>query len=364
MTSAEVDTSIGVHAGAADPHTGYQKESEKDGASGYAGLTAGSKIQNDAVVTASITDANVTLAKIVNVAADKLIGRGNGAGAGVSQEITLGTNLSMSGTTLNAGSGAYQGYSSTDTLAAGVEFASLSGASFTLTLPTAVGASGRVVSILHQGTSLTQVYTIATTSSQTIAASDGTTTSFILYTNGETLRIVSNGSNWVVTDHVAETPWVDAGAMTITGTGSNPTKPTTPDLDKVYWKRSGIMAFLMYRFQTSSNAGAATGTGNYLFALPTNLAFASPITPVATAISLTTLSEATSSKIGGSGVSATDPSAYSATFFYAYDTTHFEAFFETISAVGPVGNDAGFQLTIAELSYHYDLQAPMANWRA
>lgn len=33
-----------AHAGASDPHTGYQKESEKDAANGYAGLDAGSKV--------------------------------------------------------------------------------------------------------------------------------------------------------------------------------------------------------------------------------------------------------------------------------------------------------------------------------
>jgi hypothetical protein len=44
----------------------------------------------------------VTYAKMQNVsAADKLLGRGNGGGAGDVQEITLGTNLSMTGTTLN-----------------------------------------------------------------------------------------------------------------------------------------------------------------------------------------------------------------------------------------------------------------------
>ncbi len=105
MTSAEVDTSIAVHAAAADPHTGYQKESEKDAASGYAGLTAGAKIQDNAVVSLSITDAAVTKAKMENADADSLIGRGNGGGAGVPQKIILGTNLSMSGTTLNAAGG-------------------------------------------------------------------------------------------------------------------------------------------------------------------------------------------------------------------------------------------------------------------
>jgi hypothetical protein len=48
----------------------------------------------------------VTFAKMQNSsAASVLVGRGAGAGAGDFQEVTLGTNLSMSGTTLNAASG-------------------------------------------------------------------------------------------------------------------------------------------------------------------------------------------------------------------------------------------------------------------
>lgn len=38
MTEAEVAAAIAQHAGLVDPHTGYQKESEKDQASGYMGL--------------------------------------------------------------------------------------------------------------------------------------------------------------------------------------------------------------------------------------------------------------------------------------------------------------------------------------
>jgi hypothetical protein len=56
--------------------------------------------------TWTIDNGAVTFAKMQDVAADRLIGRGNGGGAGAPQEITLGTNLSMSGTTLNAASGA------------------------------------------------------------------------------------------------------------------------------------------------------------------------------------------------------------------------------------------------------------------
>ena len=40
----EAAGAVATHAGAADPHTGYQKESEKNAASGYPGLSAGSLV--------------------------------------------------------------------------------------------------------------------------------------------------------------------------------------------------------------------------------------------------------------------------------------------------------------------------------
>ncbi len=86
--------------------------------SGSAGITAltgdvtatgpgsvAATIANDAVITAKILNANVTLAKIVDIsAASKLLGRGD-SGLGVPEEITLGTGLAMIGTTLSSSGG-------------------------------------------------------------------------------------------------------------------------------------------------------------------------------------------------------------------------------------------------------------------
>jgi hypothetical protein len=63
-------------------------------------------IANNAVTTAKINNAAVTLAKIQNAAASsKLLGSGASGSGAAYVELTLGTNLSMSGTTLNASGG-------------------------------------------------------------------------------------------------------------------------------------------------------------------------------------------------------------------------------------------------------------------
>lgn len=75
--------------------------------SGDATITSGGvlTIANNAVTTAKINNAAVTLAKIANAAASsKLVGSGASGSGAAYVEITLGTNLSMSGTTLNAAS--------------------------------------------------------------------------------------------------------------------------------------------------------------------------------------------------------------------------------------------------------------------
>jgi hypothetical protein len=66
-------------------------------------------IAANAVTTAKILNSNVTLAKIANAAANsKLLGAGAAGSGAAYAELTLGTNLSMAGTTLNAAGSAGQ----------------------------------------------------------------------------------------------------------------------------------------------------------------------------------------------------------------------------------------------------------------
>ena len=68
-TDAEVATAMAVHEGAVDPHAGYQKESEKGVAGGYAGLD-GSGLILDAAIPAGIArDTEITAAVNALVAA-------------------------------------------------------------------------------------------------------------------------------------------------------------------------------------------------------------------------------------------------------------------------------------------------------
>lgn len=108
----------------------------------------------------------------------------------------------------------------------------LSGASWTLTLPTAVGRSGKRFKILHQGTNFSQVYTLQTTSSQTIGGIAGG--SYALYTNGEMLEVESDGANWIIIGRITDTAWA-AYTPTLTGFG------TATSVDFIWRRRAGAM---------------------------------------------------------------------------------------------------------------------------
>src|SRR6185295_10523117 len=117
------------------------------------------------------------------------------------------------------------------------------------TLPTVATSTNREVTLVHLGTSLTQNYTIKGNGAENIIAADGTANTYVLYTNGESVTLKCDGASWYVIRHVAQTDWKDEGPMTIQAVTSNPTKPTTPDYDHVFWRRNGKEASVRWVLQ-------------------------------------------------------------------------------------------------------------------
>jgi hypothetical protein len=162
----------------------------------------------------------------------------------------------------------YRSVTTTDTATTADAVLELSGTSFVETLFTAVGNTGKTLRLVHNGTSLSQVYTLNTTSGQTIGGIAGG--SYALYTNGETLKLVSDGANWLILDHKTQTDWSSRVATTITGTTSNPSKGNSgsPAVDFIKWRRQGRFMQVRMNYKQTNATGAAAGSGDYLIEIP------------------------------------------------------------------------------------------------
>lgn len=112
------------------------------------------------------------------------------------------------------------------TLADDVVTGSVSGGAFTLTLPSAVGLTGRQFLIKRTDQTLGTLLNIATTSSQTINGSTTTT----LATQYEELLVISDGSNWIAKRYILS-DWTSY-TPTFTGFG-------TVSVQSFWWRRVG-----------------------------------------------------------------------------------------------------------------------------
>jgi hypothetical protein len=100
-------------------------------------------------IATTIANDAVTYAKIQNVsAASRLLGRGSAGGAGDVEELTLGTNLSMSGTTLNATGGGVSTIGTINSQTKSADGAVITGSS--LVMQTADATNPGLVSITAQ----------------------------------------------------------------------------------------------------------------------------------------------------------------------------------------------------------------------
>lgn len=123
-----------------------------------------------------------------------------------------------------------------------------SGSAFTVTLPTAVGNTGKLFIIEKTDSSFANIITVATTSSQTIGAGGGTSTT--LNTQGESLTVYSDGSNWQI-----QARRIPATLIAYTPTFS----PASGTVSNIAFKYSRIGPQLkIYGRMTTTGSGAIT----------------------------------------------------------------------------------------------------------
>lgn len=134
---------------------------------------------------------------------------------------------------------------------------------FTVTLPTAVGNSGLVYDIQKTDSSI-NIITIDGDGTETI---NGVTT-YKLFYQYNSVRIVSNGTNWIVLESKVDTDWVLEGTIPFEAVTTDPTKGTVVR-DKMYKKRRGDC--LLIKIDYEQSAAGFGGSGIYIFPYPDSL---------------------------------------------------------------------------------------------
>jgi hypothetical protein len=234
-----------------------------------------------------------------------------------------------------------------------------------ITIPTAIGNSGKIFRLIRTDTTLANPINIFTTSSQTIGGPSPLNKRY-MWTANETWNIVSDGANWQIISHDADTEWVNDGATIITATTTNPTKGTTPAVDRSIWRRNGKTMSVQLTFK-NGGTGSATGSGDYLFTIPqsANISIDTTLLTPYTTIEGGGAFASVGSSLGSA--SAFDGGNFGVGFTVLYNSTKFRIFymdgFNTgFNGTGCVGSGKGGMQSDA--AYVASYAVPIAIWDA
>lgn len=169
-----------------------------------------------------------------------------------------------------------------------------------------------------------------------------------------------DGTGWEPLVLCLDTPWVDAGVISITGSTSNPSKGTTT-ADKMVWRRVGACMHIIWHYNQTV-AGTA-GSGTYILGLPLGAAVNTTITGTAPdsdnfdiraaksgfgTVQLTNVSNAASHGVlfarssTGTGIGAT--------------------VVNTTGAVSYLWQSTQFQLSSTAIAFVAEAQIPITDW--
>lgn len=177
------------------------------------GITSGIQTQLDSKQTRATLTTKGDI--YVATAADTVVRQGVGTDGTFLKSDSSATNGITYASVVSTS--AFRSVTTTDTATTGDDVLVLSGASFTETLFTAVGNTGKILTLIHNGTSLTQVYTIDGAGAETI----GGAATYIMRLSGHRVRIISDGANWIILNESVK--YVDSAVHVDSGNGHGST---------------------------------------------------------------------------------------------------------------------------------------------
>lgn len=347
----------GAAGGAGVTNSGGGGAGGDDGTGGTTGLGAGGG--SGGYVNAIITSPAASYAYSVGAGGTTGTGGNADGGAGGSGVIVVTEFYGPTGATTSSAIPiySYQTLSANGSVSVG-QYVTLSGASFNVGLPTAVGVAGQSIILQHGGTSFSQAYTLQTvgSSGQTIGGIGSGL--YTLYTNTEVIHLMSTGTTWNIAARVTETAWSVGTGSGVAATGTALVKGTILQ-DKMVWKRRGEN--LLMRVQYQQNGAGTDGTGIYIVPLPLGCQ------------SINSASIFTSTDTGNGAASSVGPSCQGGGYGgnntdrgvgipRVYDATHF-AFQIAETGASNTWGPSAFGMSNTNLGVGFHVEVPIVAWQ-
>lgn len=147
------------------------------------------------------------------------------------------------------------------------------------------------------------------------------------------------------------TDW-KAFTMVIGATGSPPTKASSPDTDKAYWRRVGDTMEIQWDYYAISNAGAADGSGTYLFSLPPGYSIdTNKLAPDAASIT---------NQIGTGAINGAGNNGIMYAFYV--NTTQFSMAYMDGATTSIILTSGSGNITAAPIGYSVNVKVPIQGW--
>lgn len=140
----------------------------------------------------------------------------------------------------------------------------LRGSSFSFALFDATANAGKVLELVHAGSSYVQSYTIQAQTSQSLV-------NYVMYSNKERLRIIATEGVWNIMEHQAITGWERVGDIEVSAVTTAPVPRSSAQgaTNNVYVMRNANYADIRYEYY-SAIAGTS-GSGFYKLRIPSIL---------------------------------------------------------------------------------------------